>query len=491
MNNKLTVLSLILASGLYFLMTSCGLTSGSDSVQSRITAVENGLLPVYYKSGTTPAGMSITDRLAHYYTPAVSIAVVNNGTIEWAKGYGTLVTADSLFQACSISKPVASLGFMLLTQTGSIELDRNINDYLTSWKVADNAFTATAKVTVRRLLSHSAGINNSGFNGYAAGQTLPTLLQTLNGTAPANNPPISVEAIPGTAYSYSGGGMEILHQLVEDVTGTAFKDYMNDQVLSKLGMTSSAFLQPLSGPLLSRAVSAHDYSGNAVAGGWNTYPELAAAGLWTTPTDLARVIIEVQQAAVSKGTILSKATVDQMLTTQITDTDGSQMGLGFKVKPLGSDVEFSHTGDNNGFKTYLVGFRDSGKGAVVMTNAENGGLLMLEVMRGIAKVYGWPDITPEAKTLIDVSAGTLATYVGSYEPAGSGIVYEIAMSGTQLALRIPGIAVLNELYPDAADSFLFFWAKGTGTVTFSRDTAGQVNGLTLSTNGITVTAPKK
>ena len=239
-----------------FLLTSCGQTSNTGDVQSRIAAVENGLLPSYYSSGTASVGMSISDRMAHYYTPGVSIAVVNNGQIEWAKGYGVAVaggtnavTADNLFQACSISKPVTAMCVMLLSQSGSIVLDRNVNNYLTSWQVADNAFTVTEKVTVRRLLSHTGGIDVGGFAGYLPGRAIPTLLQILNGAPPANNLPITVVAVPGSACSYSGGGMEILHQMVEDVTGASFKDFMSDHLLSKIGMTSSAFLQPLSGPL--------------------------------------------------------------------------------------------------------------------------------------------------------------------------------------------------------------------------------------------------
>lgn len=489
---------IVILSAFSFLVTNCGQTSNPDNVQSQITAVENGLLPSYYKTGTTPAGMSITDRMAHYYTPGVSIAVINNGRIEWAKGYGVAiagsanaVTADHLFQACSISKPVAAIGVMLLSQAGSIMIDRNVNDYLTSWKVPDNAFTATEKVTIRRLLSHTGGIGVSGFDGYPAGQPIPTLLQILNSAPPANNLPVGVEAVPGSAYSYSGGGMEILHQMVEDVTGASFKDFMNDHLFIKIGMTSSAFLQPLSGPLSARAVSAHDYAGNVAPGGWNTYPELAAAGLWTTPSDLARVVLEVQQAAMGRGTILSSATVNHLLATQAIEDDGSKMGLGFQVKPFGSDVKFSHTGDNFGFKTYLIGYRDGGKGAVVMTNSQNGGPMMLEIMRSISKVYGWPDITPEAKDLIDVPPGILTSYVGSYGPIGGGIFYEVTMSGVQLAIRILGNAVLNELYPVAADNFIFFWTQGNGSLTFTHDAAGQVDGLTIYSGGVTDMALKK
>lgn len=492
---------IILLCSLASLLASCGPTAGSDSadaVQARIAAVENGLLPAYQKTGATPAGKSIGDRMAHYFTPAVSIAVIHNGRIEWAKGYGVTtsastnaVTADHLFQACSISKPVAAMGVMLLSQAGSITIDRSVNDYLTSWKVADNTLTTTEKVSIRRLLSHTGGISVSGFAGYQAGQALPSLLQILNGAAPAENPPVVVEAQPGSAYSYSGGGMEILQQMVEDVSGASFKDFMNDRLFTQLGMTSSAFLQPLSGPLATRAVSAHDYAGVVIPGHWKTYPELAAAGLWTTPSDLARVVIEVQQAAIGKGSTLSAATANQMLTTQASDADGPKMGLGFEVKPLGGDIKFSHTGSNIGFKTYLIGYRNSGKGAVVMTNSESGGLVMLEIMRSIAKVYGWPDMAPEARDLIDVAPGVLATYVGSYGPPGGASFYEVAMSGTQLAIKIAGLAVFNELYAVAADNFIFFSAAGSGSLAFTRNTAGQVAGLNIHLAGASATGLKK
>ncbi len=495
-----TATSIILC-GLSFLLASCAPTLGPDSadtVQARIAAVENGLLPAYHKTGTIPAGMPISARMAHYFTPAVSIAVINSGRIEWAKGYGVTtsgsthaVTAGHLFQACSISKPVSAIGVMLLSQAGSIAIDHSVNDYLTSWKVADNAFTATEKVSIRRLLSHTGGINVSGFAGYPAGQALPTLLQILNGAAPAENPPVVVEALPGSAYSYSGGGMEILQQMVEDMSGTSFKDFMNDRLFTQIGMTSSAFLQPLSGPLAARAVSAHDYAGEVTPGDWKTYPELVAAGLWTTPSDLARVVIEVQQAVIGKGSVLSAATAHEMLTTQARDADGPKMGLGFEVKPLGGDVKFSHTGSNIGFKTYLIGYRDSGKGAVVMTNSESGGLVMLEIMRSIAKVYGWPDVVPEARDLIDVAPGVLATYVGSYGPPGSGSLYEVAMSGMQLAIKIAGLAVLNELYPVAKDNFIFFSAAGSGSLAFTRNAAGQVDGINIHLAGASATGLKK
>ncbi len=256
-------------------------------------------------------------------------------------------------------------------------------------------------------------------------------------------------------------------------------------------MASNAFLQPLSGPPSARVVSAHEYSGNAFPGGWDTYPDLAAAGLWTTPSDLAKVVLDVQQAAMGRGTVLSAATVEQMLATQAGEDYGSKMGLGFKVKPLGNDIQFSHTGDNAGFKTYLIGYRDSGKGAFVMTNSQNGEPLMLEIMRSIAKGYDGPDITPEARELIDAPRGVLAAYAGGYGPPGGGVFNEVALSGVQLAIRFPGIAVLNELYAVAADNFIFFGTPGGGLLAFTRDAAGHVDGMTINIGGGSATVQKK
>lgn len=233
-----------------------GCSSGvTDDVQSCIDAVENSLITTVIDTGSEPAGMSLSGRMEHYLVPGVSVAVINNGEIEWAKGYGVSevgenqpVTPDAVFQACSISKPVSVTGMMLLAQSGMIDILRNVNDYLTSWHLADNAFTATQKVTIQRLMSHTGGTNVSGFSGYAEGSAIPMLLQVLNGEAPANSNPVQVVYVPGSQTSYSGGGMEVLQQMAEDVTGMPFRTYMEDNLLRNLGMNSSDFVQPMDGP---------------------------------------------------------------------------------------------------------------------------------------------------------------------------------------------------------------------------------------------------
>jgi len=471
-------------------MTACsGSSTDTDVVRARINAVENNLLPAVVQEGSDPAGMALSDRMQHFLVPGVSIAVINDGRIEWAKGYGVTeaggsqaVTADTVFQACSMSKPVSVTGIMLLAQSGTIDITRNVNDYLRSWQVPDNQFTTTEKVTVRRLMSHTGGTNVSGFNGYAPGAPLPTLVQILDGLAPANNDPVRVVYVPGSQYSYSGGGMEVLHLMAEDVTGVPFRSYMTENLFRALQMNSSDFVQPMGGPLAANASKGHDADGNTLPGGWNVYPELVAAGLWPMPSDLARLIIEVQNAATqNRGAVLTQQTAVSILTQQ----PNSSMGLGFLLMSANGGLFFEHSGSNLGYKGFLGGYKDRGQGVVVMTNGDNGLALCMEIVRGVAKVYDWPDFSPEQANLIDVPPAVLQAYVGNYKQTGAGMTFQIYVSGGGLMMKyeLGEVSERLDMYPEPADTFL---VRSTmqGTVVFSRDGSGNVTGFTLtSTDG--------
>jgi CubicO group peptidase (beta-lactamase class C family) len=389
-----------------------GCSSGdTDDVQSRVDAVENNLIATVIDTGSEPAGMSLSDRMKHYQVPGVSIAVINNGEIEWAKGYGVIevggtqpVTPDTVFQACSISKPVSVTGIMLLAQSGEIDISRDVNDYLMSWRLADNTFTKTEKATIRRLMSHTGGTNVSGFSGYAKCSAIPTLLQVLNCEAPANTDPVQVVYVPGSRSSYSGGGMEVLQQMTEDVTGIPFRTYMNDILLRNLGMNSSDYVQPMDGPLSERTAKGHDVDGAVLLGGWNTYPELVAAGLWTTPSELACLIIEVQKTALrGQGAVLSQQTAMEILTKQ----PNSMFGLGYEIINGKEGLIFQHLGSKSGYKTFFAGYKDRGRGVAVMTNGDNGYTLCMEIARSVAKVYGWADFKPEEVNFIEIPHSVL------------------------------------------------------------------------------------
>jgi CubicO group peptidase (beta-lactamase class C family) len=281
------------------------ITAGdSNNVEKRIKRVENNLLPPVPNKIEPTGKMNILERMKHYDVPGVSIAVINNGKIEWAKGYGVReartnlpVTAGTLFQAGSISKPVAAMGALRMVQDGKFALDEDVNKKLKSWKIPENEFTKEQKVTLRRLLTHNAGLSVWGFPGYAAEtKPLPTITQILDGTAPANTKPVRVIEMPGTNPSYSGGGFTVMQLLMAGVSGKPFPKLMEDTVLKKLGMKSSTFKQPLPSNLYQQAAAAHSGKGEKFTSKWFIYPEMAAAGLWTTPSDLALFAIELQQA---------------------------------------------------------------------------------------------------------------------------------------------------------------------------------------------------
>ena len=418
------------------------------SPEARAARVEQGLLPGIVIAGRPVPARPLAARMAALKTPGVSVAVINDGAVEWTKGYGiteaggaTPVTPQTVFQAASLSKPVAALAALRLVEQGKLTLDQDVNERLTSWKVPENEFTRTEKVTLRRLLSHSAGLTVSGFPGYAADAQVPTLVQVLNGEKPANTAAITASVVPGTIWRYSGGGYTVMQQLLLDVTGRPFPALLADLVLTPVGMTDSTYEQPLPESRRAAAASGHRAGGDVLPGRFHTYPEMAAAGLWTTPTDLAKFLIEIQRAAQGRSTILTAAMAREMITVQ----KGSY-GLGLSVDGSGVSASFGHGGSNAGFKCHMTAFVDGGRGAVVMTNGDRGGRLASEIMRAVAAEYGWPSFKPRQKTVVAVEPAALAPLAGRYE-LRPGRVLTVAVEGGALIV-IDG-AQRIELFPES------------------------------------------
>jgi CubicO group peptidase (beta-lactamase class C family) len=294
-----------------------------------------------------PACETVLALLAKHDRPGASIALIEGGRIAWAQGYGVKelgrpepVTTSTLFQAGSIGKPVAALGALLLVQQGKLALDEDVNAKLTSWRVPQNAFTLVQPVTMRLLLSHRAGVIVPGFPGYAAGAQVPNLLEVLEGKPPANTPPIVVDVPPASGYRYSGGGFCILQQLIGDAAAAPFETAMDQLVLRPLDMTRSSYRQPLPADRGGEAATGHQIRG-PIAGRWHTYPEMAAAGLWSTPEDLARFVIAISQAWKGQsGAILSPVLARDLLTPQ----GAGEYGLGLIVRGTGRALSFTHDG---------------------------------------------------------------------------------------------------------------------------------------------------
>jgi CubicO group peptidase (beta-lactamase class C family) len=332
-----------------------------------------------------------------YREPGLSIAVIEHGQIAWSNGFGvtgagehTPVTPHTLFQAASISKPVTAAGALWLVQQGKLSLDGDVNRELTDWRVPDDSFTAQQKVTLRRLLSHNAGVNVHGFDGYARGQPLPNTEQTLDGRPPANNPPVRVTTKPGTACNYSGGGFTIAGLMMKDVSGQSFEDFMREHVLLPAGMTASTFQQDLPPALAARAATGTDRDGKSLPGKWRLYPELAPDGLWTTPSDLAKFALEIARSARdSANHILSQSTVREMLTVQCRDDPSGGTGLGFGLGYQNHAGIFLHNGSNAGFQAILMMAPDAGWGYAAMGNSDNFEEVDRAVLRTLSIWYGW------------------------------------------------------------------------------------------------------
>lgn len=430
-----------------FALAALPVLHAAPRIEERIARVENGLQKPNRLKGSPAEPMKLAERMAHYEVPGVSVAVIHAGRVEWARGYGLRdvesgapVTAETLFQAASLSKGVAAAVAMRLVEQGKLSLDEDVNAKLRSWKVPDNEFTQTEKVTLRRLLSHNAGLTVHGFPGYAQGAGVPALGQLLDGRPPANTAAVRVTMAPGSGFRYSGGGYAVMQLLLEDSTGRRFEDLARELILDPLGMKLSAYEQPLGEERARNAASAYRGDGKPIPGRWHTYPEKTAAGLWTTPSELARWVMEIQKP----GKALKAETVKTMLTKSAGD-----YGLGIGLGETAGRAWFSHGGANEGYRCQYFAYRDSGEGAIVMTNGDNGGDLANEILRSIALEYGWVDYLAKERTVVRVDAAVLASYVGDYAFPG-GPVVQIRVKDGQLTSGVGfGTAVLLAEAPDS------------------------------------------
>ena len=390
--------------------------SYTQDILNRIEEVESKLCSPVMIRGVVQVFHSLTEQMEWYKVPGVSIAVINNGKIEWAKGYGIReagtdlpVDVNTLFQAASISKSVSALGALHWVQKGALNLDTNINNFLVSWKIPDNKFTRSQPVTVRYLLCHGAGVNGHSLGTYSSGEEVPTFLQILDGLPPSKADPVRVVSKPQTEFRYSGGGYLIVLQAMIDVIGQPFPDIMNEAVLSPVGMERSGYFQPLEYESAENVAVGHDEMGSVFEGYWQTVPNLAGGGLWSTPSELCLFAIEVQKALQGESSIISQELAEEMLTVHI-----DSYGLGLALQGEGENFALSHGGDIRGYHNFLFAYTRRGQGVAVMTNAQNGSYLYQEILRSVAIVYDWPDLKPSVINPVQLPVETLNSYTGRY-----------------------------------------------------------------------------
>ncbi|MBO9708994.1 MAG: serine hydrolase [Caulobacter sp.] len=394
----------------------------ADDVESRVKAVTEGLRPAVMVAGAPAQRSTLAHDMAELHVPGVSIAVIKGGKLDWARGFGVTrqggeaVTADTLFQAGSVSKPIAAMAAVRLVQDGRLPLDADVNTVLKSWKLPASPYTTQTPVTLRALLSHTAGTTVHGFPGYAAGAPVPTVPQVLDGAAPANTQAVVVDSPVGQAYRYSGGGYTIAQLMMTDATGETFPAIVRRTVFQPVGMSASTEDQPLDAARAAHAAWPHKADGAPIEGGPHTYPEMAAAGLWTNANDLARFVMDLQGAARGEaGHALSPASAQLMLTP----VKGTY-GLGVGVRGEGANRYFSHDGSNAGYKATMVGYLGTGDGVVVLTNGDKGYELGERIVRAVAAAYGWADQRQVTRTAAALTAGQRAPYAGTFTLAGVG-----------------------------------------------------------------------
>lgn len=450
------------------------ITSAQNITKEKIAQVENGLFGRVQIEGEK--SWTIQDRMVYYKTPGLSIAVIQNYKLVWAKGYGfandsskTPVTAQTLFQAGSISKSLNAVGIFKLVQDKKIDLYTDINAYLKSWQFPYDSLSKGKKITMANLLSHTAGINLPGFGGYLPGKPLPTIVQVLNGEKPANSPRIRSIFEPGLRPEYSGGGVIISQLAVMDITGQTYADYITNTVLKPLGMKSSTIAQPPVNVDQNKLAIGYNIVGNPVPGKYHIFPEQAAAGLWTNPTDLSKFVIAVQQAYQGKSAkLLNKQSAKLMLTPY---QNKMGIGMGVFINVQDSTRYFSHPGATVGFQSVYYGSLEGGNGVVVMINSGSQQLIT-EMVNSVAKAFDFKDLYhPNIKKRVTVPVGILQTFTGQFQLAPNRVLTVLLEEG-RFYVRMQG-EMKRELFAETPNKF--FLRDLPYEVEFVKNTDGVIN----------------
>jgi CubicO group peptidase (beta-lactamase class C family) len=477
------------------ILTALALTAaascGRPDEAARIARVENGLRsPVTIKGDPS---WNILERMEHYKVPGVGVAVFDGRRVLWAKGYGVMdadtkepVTERTLFVAGSISKPVAAMGALKLVDEGKIGLDRDINDVLISWKLPGNELTAGHPVTLRELLSHSGGTTVHGFGGYAEGQAVPSITDLLDGKG--NSPAVRVDLEPGKQWRYSGGGVTVMQLALMDIEKAPFPEILRTKVLEPTGMTGSSYEQTFSPERLKLAASGHKADGRVIPGKRHTYPEMAAAGLWTTPTDLAKFAMEVRlEARGLSRKVLSKDTAGLMLKPQIAIIPGQDMALGMFLEDHSGEVYYGHGGQDEGFIAQLIADRDRGYGAAIMTNSDGDAEALIgEILSAIAAEYGWKNYVPAPLDRVSLPPGALEGFAGRYRLDSDTVFGVTPREGDLLVRRSDGGEFV--LVPVGPAEFVRREARIR--YVFEAEPAGRAAAVTISTPRVTRRAPR-
>ena len=424
----------------------------------KILEVENGLLPMVLIEGEKP--FNIEERMKYYKVPGISVAVIKDFKVEWYKHYGVMdaelnnpVTDETIFNVGSLSKGVSALTILSLANDGKIDLYKDVNQQLISWKIPENEFTQKGTVTPFLLMNHTGGTMYSPPFSYLPDE-FPTIIQVLKGEKPAKYKPVVVDRVPGTEFMYSNAGYSTLQLLATDVTDKSFPAITQERIFDPLEMSKSTFQQPLPLELVQYASAGHMNDGLPLEVKRYYYPHMAAGGLWSTTYDYAKFVIELQKSYLNNSNkIIPLELTQEMLSSQV----AAEYGLGVFIRNInGKKKYFGHLGDNRGFFAGYISHITDGYGAIIFTNSKNGANIIREVTNGIAKVYGWEDYLPEEYSIVEISDEKLDKYCGRFA-IGTDEQFKISKNDNKLILNQFGDL---QLYHIGNDKFVTRFKSG-------------------------------
>lgn len=439
---------------------------GCNVKTTQDTAFENHLIPAiqvknelrYYK---------LKDRMEHYKVPGISVVIVKNDKIAFNKGYGISRSDDSIpvsnktiFQAGSIAKSITAVGVMSLVDKGILDLDQNIESYLKNWKIPKNPYTKTTPITLKMLLSHTSGMINNNYKGFPQDKDIPSLNMVLDGIGKYK--PAQIDTMPGVRYKYSNVGYGIIQRVVEDVVGKPFEVVMKEEVFTPFDMTNSTFKRRKKSQN-SKISYAYNRKGEIVDGYWYNAGIKASGGLWTTAEDLAKFMIKMQQK-------FSDSERLEMITPV-----KATYGLGFNIKGEKDSIVFYHSGKNVGYTNFMIGYAQRGDGIIVLTNADNGGYLFSEIIRGVSELNYWDFMTPMDLETVEVTPEILDTYVGTYTLKLGNELYTLKVERDGANIKLIDLDEDNQEYSLRALSETKFRDIDDGEkVDFIKDADGKI-----------------
>lgn len=411
---KMTLFLISICLGLNNLLAQ---TIYTQETHDKINEIEHNITGRLLLNDDQPS--TILERMKKYKVKGMSIAVIHDYKIAWAKAYGwadeadkKLMTTETLFEPGSISKSLNAVGILKLAQEKKVDLNTDINTYLTSWKFPYDSLSRGKKITLAHILSHNAGLTVHGFPGHDIHGPIPTVLEVLDGKKPSFTPAVRSAYEPGLQFEYSGGGTTISQVLLTDVTKQNYDEWMYEHVLKPIGMETSFYSQPPPKEKQYLCASAYMSDGTPISNKFHVYPEQAAAGLWMTPSDLCQYIIDMQLAYQGKP---SKVLSPEMVKLHLTPYNDGPTSLGSFIVDINGEKYFEHGARNDGFCGDFYGSLEGGNGVVIFLNSDDGTLIS-EVINSVAKAYQWKNFyhEPLRKKSINMSDKLLKSYEGLY-----------------------------------------------------------------------------